>query len=588
MTRSKFISIASIVIIIATILPLARVRVYSDNNVLVNPGFESGTSPWNFYTNGEGSFTTVSPGSGSTKAAMIAITAPGTNVQLYQRNVPLVAGSSYRLSFDAYSNSGHDVEVILHKDTSPYTNYGLKKTFGITNSWSTYSVEFDTQGFSGTVNDGRLRFWLAPFDAAGDKYYIDNVVLQKLDGTTPPPPPPPSPPPSTGGLIYKEYSRLMTGPSDWRVTDPNAGHPGASEWLPNPKLSFQISDLSGATKAEAIIDCWGGHTGTTNKRFRFNGNSWINIPELSTMSSPECYLKQWNPIVPVPLSYLKQGTNILEGTSGGQICYNFDWGQWGWYAMVLRVYFGDSKPHPTGYITSPTSGSTIGENPVIKVYASSTAGIKRVEVLAYYEDYDSDGNGIYKQYQGSYRRINIGGTYQLAFTNHVGTDTTAPYEITWDTTWVPDQAPGSIKLKARILDNNGVWYETEEVTGITLKRSGSVKLYKPFAVPQNFHVRIGETKSSKVNIPSLSGAISAKLLIATWNGKAGGDPHYMKVNSWTAPDYGKDHLYSYDELNLPISALKTGDNKIEFWSSTEHHGIEVLWPGPGIKVRYSK
>jgi hypothetical protein len=433
------------------------------------------------------------------------------------------------------------------------------------------------------VGDGRLRFWLAPFDAAGDRYYIDNVVLEKLDGTAPPPPPPPS----TDGVIYKEYYRLMTGPGDWRVTDPNAGNEGASKWLPNPKLSFPISDLSGATNAEAIIDCWGGHVGTINRRFRFNGFSWISIPELTTMSSPECYMKQWNPVVPVPLNHLKTGTNILEGTSGGQTCYNFNWGQWGWYAMILRVYFGDSKPHPTGYISSLKSGSTIGENPVIKVYASSTAGIKRVEVLAYYEDYDSDGNGIYQQYQGSYRRVNIGGTYQLVFTNHVGTDTTVPYEITWDTTWVPDQVPGSIKLKARILDNNGVWYETEEVTGITLKRSGSVKLYKPYAVQQRFSVREGIPKYSKVNIPTLSGAQAAKLLVATWNGKTSGDPHYTKVNSWTAPNYGKDHDYSYDELSVPVNALKTGENRIEFWSSTIHHGLEVLWPGPGIKVRYS-
>jgi hypothetical protein len=379
----------------------------------------------------------------------------------------------------------------------------------------------------------------------------------------------------------------MTGPGDWRVTDPDAENPRAQQWLPNPQLSFQISDLSGATSAEAIIDCWGGHIGTVNRRFRFNSNSWISIPELTTMSSPECYLKQWNPVVSVPLSHLRQGNNILEGTSGGQTCYGFDWGQWGWYAMILRVYFGESKPHPTGSITWPTSGSTIGENPVIKVSASGAAGIKRVEVFAYYEDYDSDGNGIYLQYQGSYRRVKSGDSYALVLTNHVGTDTTSPYEITWDTTWVPDQAPGSIKLKARILDNNGVWYETEEVTGITLARSGSVKLYKPFAIPQKFSVRAGETKSSKVNIPSLSGAISAKLLVATWNGVAGGDYHYTKVNSWTAPNYGKDHLYSYDELNLPVSALRTGDNVISFFSDTTQHGVEVLWPGPGIKVRYS-
>jgi hypothetical protein len=41
-------------------------------------------------------------------------------------------------------------------------------------------VEFTTSGFSGTVNDGRLMFWLAPYDAAGDQYFIDNVSLETV------------------------------------------------------------------------------------------------------------------------------------------------------------------------------------------------------------------------------------------------------------------------------------------------------------------------------------------------------------------------------------------------------------------------
>ena len=152
----------------------------------------------------------------------------------------------------------------------------------------------------------------------------------------------------TGGVVYKEYYRIMTGNKEWRVTDPDTENPKAQLHLPNPKLPLQISDGSDAVSAEAIIDCWGGHVGTTGRKFRLNGNSWIDIPELTTMSSPECYMKQWNPVVPVPLGHLKGGTNILEGTSGGQICYDFDWGQWGWYAFILRVYYTDSKPHPDG------------------------------------------------------------------------------------------------------------------------------------------------------------------------------------------------------------------------------------------------
>ena len=37
-------------------------------------------------------------------------------------------------------------------------------------------------GFAGTVNDARLRFWLAPYDAAGDIYQFDDVRLELLPG----------------------------------------------------------------------------------------------------------------------------------------------------------------------------------------------------------------------------------------------------------------------------------------------------------------------------------------------------------------------------------------------------------------------
>ena len=31
-----------------------------------------------------------------------------------------------------------------------------------------------------TVNDGRLRFWLSPYGAIGDQYFIDDVILEKV------------------------------------------------------------------------------------------------------------------------------------------------------------------------------------------------------------------------------------------------------------------------------------------------------------------------------------------------------------------------------------------------------------------------
>ncbi|MGA9115312.1 MAG: carbohydrate binding domain-containing protein, partial [Bacteroidota bacterium] len=156
-------------------------------NLVANPGFESGTAGWSFYTNGTGSFSAVAPGFAGSQAGRVLVTIPGTNVQLYQSGITLGSSVRYRLSFAAYSPSGHDLSVYIHKQASPFTNYGLNGfTADLTPAWQTFSVLFNPAGFAGTVTDARLRFWLAPFASAGDAYFIDNVVLQPAPTEEPP------------------------------------------------------------------------------------------------------------------------------------------------------------------------------------------------------------------------------------------------------------------------------------------------------------------------------------------------------------------------------------------------------------------
>ena len=75
---------------------------------------------------------------------------------------------------------------------------------------------------------------------------------------------------------------------------------------------------------------------------------------------------------------------------------------------------------------------------------------------------------------------------------HVGTDETFPYQVSWDTSLVPEQQPGRIRLLARLQDQNGTWFVTDEVTGLDVARPGyAVRLYKPTGVPENLWVRAG-------------------------------------------------------------------------------------------------
>lgn len=388
--------------------------------------------------------------------------------------------------------------------------------------------------------------------------------------------------------IYREYTFKMGG-SDWRVTDPDAENPRAQNNLPNAVLHMDIKDLEGAVRAEALIERWGGHVGTSKKRIRFNSNPWIRLPELTTTPSghePECYLFQDNPVVEIPLDYLQAGDNTFEATADRQICHGFKWGQWGWYAINLRVYFDANKPHPKGKILSP--GMSLGENPTVEVLAHSEAGIERIDLYAYYEGYDENGDGIYQDWHGGY--FTPKESTAVALSGHVGTATQSPYKITWDTTWVPDQL-GDLKLVARIKDKSGMWSVTAPVEHLGLSRRNSqVVLYKAEGLDEKFLVRDGQTKSLTISIPDdLSRATQAVIHLRTWHGDDhahGGTP--LTINDWKTSVGGTNHRYKYTVVPVPVSVLKTGKNAITFHSPTEGHGLEVLWPGPGITVRYAR
>ena len=309
-----------------------------------------------------------------------------------------------------------------------------------------------------------------------------------------------------------------------------------------------------------MITLWGGHISTTGKTISFNGNAWLTLPEMGTGNGIPVghqgynYLQQLNLVIAVPLGHLVSGNNTFQGRNAGQISgptgYGFDWGQHGWYAIMIRVFYNTSKAHPTATITSPAAGTIIGENPVVT--SSVSAGVTRVDYLAYYDGYDTDGDGIYQEYHHDYH---IGSSESaMNIKNHVGTTTVSPWQVTWNTQWVPDQVPGSVKLLARVRDNTGTWYVSPEIANLTLQRTGeSVKLYKPAPLGERAWAR-GDLDPVAVNvtIPSaddLSRATSAAYFLRSWNGldavREPGETHYRRLNGWDDPtEFGQTHYYS--------------------------------------------
>lgn len=49
---------------------------------------------------------------------------------------------------------------------------------------------------------------------------------------------------------------------------------------------------------------------------------------------------------------------------------------------------------------------------------------------------------------------------------------------------------------------------------------------------------------------------------------------------------GSKHVPQFSRVPVDPSLLKPGENTIELLSATEHHGIEIIYPGPALMVRY--
>jgi Carbohydrate binding domain/Secretion system C-terminal sorting domain len=156
-----------------------------DANLIKNPGFESGTASWSFYSNGSASFNIASPPYTGTASGRVTINTAGTNIQLYQVGISLQPDTMYEITFAARSNSGHDLEVSIGKFGSPYTNYGLLPfVCDLTGDWTVFTTSFRSANFTSPVSDARLQFWLVPYAASGDEFWVDDVALTMVGGVT--------------------------------------------------------------------------------------------------------------------------------------------------------------------------------------------------------------------------------------------------------------------------------------------------------------------------------------------------------------------------------------------------------------------
>lgn len=386
------------------------------------------------------------------------------------------------------------------------------------------------------------------------------------------------------GDIFREHICIDTTgvePNNWiRVQIRNGNAQGATI----RRFRGEV-DLDGATKAQIRIQKLLCHDDTEGLAIIVNNKPAIVFPESKLIPAPaSAYQHMTYPIVEVPLSYLKPGANTFTMKVDRDHAWNYP--QNIIYGVTLMVFYGSSKPHPTGTMASPATGSALGMSTQLKANVTPAGSpIARVDYIGHYEDYNYEGDGEYRQWHYHYLRDKM--------SHHLASRTRAPYTAGWNTYWVPDQDQ-PIKIAARIIDETGMVYITPPVEGLTLERPGvNVKMYRPYDVPKVWVTRKAEYHSH-FDIPQtadLTKISSVRLMWTSWSAyySAGILVNGTKVIPKPSPAAHYD--YAFHSISIPGDVLKKGQNTItteqkQFIDGVKVHGMEVMWPGMVPFVRY--
>jgi len=395
------------------------------------------------------------------------------------------------------------------------------------------------------------------------------------------------------GDTYREFTWVPTGKgarNRWqRITGPETKNERAMRFLPNPVNHLEVSDLARSERAELQLELLQCHVGTIGHAFRINGGEWIEIPPSPNipgkLGAPEGPPQQWQsmryPAVAVPISILHEGDNTLEFTCKPGFGLGANWPQSLVNGAILRIYYDAVKPHASGGISvgAPQDPSIAGVQ-LNFTAAKDSPPVARVDFIGHYRGLDWRGEGVYSNWHYNFRRGGLA--------RHLGGSDRAPWTVHWDTSWLPVQ-PAPVEVMVRISDSTGLRHLTApiRIDSLNPPEGQRVLLLEPYAIPPRWHVRAGRKMSCKVRFPDdLSTLREVRVILCSWNGH-GADTIGINETVMVA-DIGRNHDLSYDELTVPVGAVRPGENEFVVTSRTKDHGIEVQWPGFVVLARFAE
>lgn len=372
----------------------------------------------------------------------------------------------------------------------------------------------------------------------------------------------------------------------FRVNSPDAGRgPFKDRWEAKQtgRLELNIDeDFSALGEAYLYLELWGGHPGVANKRFRLNGGGEQTIPEVGAAGKNCTYSY---PSIRLKLDELKRGQNVFQFTCDRGEAF---WGHYLIRAACVRMHLKEGHPavkeaglagfYPDIAIKPLRDGE--GFSLALPVPKGMEERISSVEYWGQYTGYDENGDGIAEGPHGF--------TKDGRPVGNIGVADKPPYAVTWDLSMLPDQDTWAVAVDAKVrFKGLDLVHDGGMHILIPPKRTARVTLHYSKDVPRPFWSRAAQARTCTIHLDADPADVErAELHVVIWDGGKGSTKEPFTLNGHALPVAGAGrHDVLYRVVPVEAKILKKGPNEIRLLSDTEHHGIEVLLPGPALIVR---
>ena len=399
------------------------------------------------------------------------------------------------------------------------------------------------------------------------------------------------------GVFYREYwaewnPKISNCTGRLRVNDTELSlhktFGKRSEAKANGLMLISVSeDLFQLTGAELYLELWGGHPGTSNKRFLPNGKEFYNIPEVGAEAGNCTYSY---PVIGLKVQHLVRGINAFQFACDRG---NSFWGHFIIDNAGVRCFLKPDHPDLiqadlkgfTANVKLSDSGSVLRDTTDVSILYSKKfeQSIVSVDYFGRYFGFDDNGDGHENSWHGF--------TQKKQYRNHIGSASNPPFAVKWGTSMVPSQSE-PMAIRAVVHLEEGSHYATDTLGGLVfLPERNRIEMYKCSSMPVPFWSRASQEKKAIIELPeNISSLQRVQLLIKIWDGGEGKIEEPFKINghpySITSGRAVHDVVFTVAEVNP--EHLRPGKNEITLLSDTEHHGIEVLLPGPVLIARYGR